>query len=81
MQGPAFPKEDCMRSRISPNPNDAPKPSVPDCPDCRKPRRPAPYPGCSLNEPLWMVIPPGGAHLSCPVHPEGHHIFGSQITW
>jgi len=25
-----------------------------------------------------MVIPPEGVHLSCPVHPEGHHVFGSQ---
>jgi hypothetical protein len=28
-----------------------------------------------------MVIPPEGVHISCPVHPEGHHIYGSGITW
>jgi len=28
-----------------------------------------------------MVIPPQGIHLSCPVHPEGHHIYGSPVTW
>jgi|SRR5208283_1006458 len=34
---------------------------------------------CVLNKPLWMVIPPGGVHLNCPVHPEGHHVFGPGI--
>jgi hypothetical protein len=28
-----------------------------------------------------MVIPPEGVHLDCPAHPEGHHVFGSGITW
>jgi hypothetical protein len=23
-----------------------------------------------------MVIPPEGCHLTCPAHPEGHHVFG-----
>ena len=36
---------------------------------------------CTLVKPLWMVIPPEGTHISCPVHPEGHHIYGSGITW
>jgi hypothetical protein len=36
---------------------------------------------CTLNKPLWIVIPPEGIHLSCPVHPEGHHIYGHGITW
>lgn len=36
---------------------------------------------CVLNKPLFMVIPPEGAHLTCPVHPDGHHVFGSGITW
>ncbi len=36
---------------------------------------------CTLNKPLWMVIPPEGVHISCPAHPEGHHIYGSSITW
>jgi hypothetical protein len=35
---------------------------------------------CVLNKPLWMVIPAEGVHLHCPVHPEGHHIYGNQIT-
>lgn len=34
---------------------------------------------CTMNRPLSMVIPPQGVHLSCPVHPAGHHIFGSQV--
>jgi hypothetical protein len=28
-----------------------------------------------------IVIPPEGIHLPCPVHPEGHHIYGSGIVW
>lgn len=36
---------------------------------------------CTLNKPLWMVIPPEGVHIPCPVHPEGHHIYGSPVTW
>jgi len=28
-----------------------------------------------------MVIPPGGVHLECPVHPEGHHVFGHQVVY
>jgi hypothetical protein len=56
------------------------KPRCPYCP----PTEPEidPYDGreCSLNKPLWMVIPAEGIHLHCPVHPEGHHIYGNQIT-
>jgi hypothetical protein len=64
-----------------------------DCPHCnpyrRCPycdpnyRRPDPWQEsqCVLNQPLMMVIPPEGVHLSCPAHPEGHHIFGSSVTW
>jgi hypothetical protein len=36
---------------------------------------------CTLNKPLWMVIPLEGVHLDCPVHPEGHHVFGSAVMW
>lgn len=51
----------------------------PDCPHCR-PQEPQPdLSQCCLNKPLMMVIPPGGVHLSCPVHPEGHHIHGQQV--
>lgn len=35
---------------------------------------------CILNQPLMMVIGPEGVHLSCPAHPAGHHIYGTQIT-
>lgn len=64
-----------------------------DCPDCnpqsRCPycdpnyRRPDPWreSRCVLNQPLMMVIPPGGVHLSCPAHPAGHHIFGPAVSW
>lgn len=65
----------------------------PYCPDCN-PRNHCPYcdpnrpkfdpwreSQCVLNKPLMMVIPPGGVHLSCPVHSDGHHIFGPSVTW
>jgi hypothetical protein len=36
---------------------------------------------CVLNKPLLLYVPPGThMHLSCPVHPEGHIIFGSSVT-
>lgn len=38
-------------------------------------------PQCILNQPLMMVIPPDGVHLSCNAHPEGHHVFGSQMSY
>jgi len=47
---------------------------------CRKPWA-VPNIQCVLNKPLMMVIPPDGAHLSCPAHAEGHHVFGSQVTY
>ena len=52
------------------------------CPFCDpnyKPRDPWRESQCVLNKPLMMVIPPGGIHLECPVHPEGHHVFGQQV--
>ena len=52
----------------------------PNCPGCNKPYKP-PIEQCSLNKPLWMVIPPEGVHLSCPIHPQGHHVFGSRISY
>ena len=54
------------------------------CPFCDKdykPRDPFRESRCVLNQPLMMVIPPGGVHLSCPIHPEGHHVFGPEISW
>lgn len=50
------------------------------CPFCDRPVDPWRESQCVLNQPLMMVIPPGGVHLDCPVHPAGHHIFGNQIT-
>lgn len=49
------------------------------CPHCERPPMPSPV-GCVLGKPLMIAIPPQGVHLSCPVHPEGHHIFGPQVT-
>ena len=53
-----------------------------DCPYCN-PKHPRPDPWlesqCVLRRPLLMVIPPGGIHLSCPCHPEGHHVHGPEI--
>ena len=53
----------------------------PFCDPARPKRDPWKESQCVLNKPLFMVIPPGGVHLSCPVHPEGHHVFGPQVTW
>jgi hypothetical protein len=58
-------------------------------------RRPCPHPGCPipyrdpwresqcvLNKPLGLYIPPGEhIHLECPVHPQGHVLYGSPITF
>ena len=54
----------------------------PNCPSNKEPWI-DPWEGsqCTLNKPIWMVIPPEGVHISCPVHPEGHHIYGSPVTW
>ncbi len=56
----------------------------PHCP-CRqfekRPERPG-IPGlqCSLNEPLAMVIPYPGVHITCPVHGQ-HWIRSSSTTF
>jgi hypothetical protein len=60
------------------------KPNTEKCPFCDKDFKPIdPWreSQCVLNKPLWMVIPPGGVHLECPVHPEGHHVFGSPVIY
>ena len=60
------------------------KPRTKKCPFCDpayKPRDPFRESQCVLNKPLMMVIPPGGVHLECPIHPAGHHVFGPQISW
>ena len=64
-----------------------PRKRTPRCPHPNCPANDEPYidpweaSQCTLNKPLFMVIPPGGVHLSCPVHPGGHHIDGPGITW
>lgn len=51
-----------------------------NCPWCDRQQQPKPDTSqCILNKPLMMVIPPGGVHLPCPCHPEGHHIRGTEI--
>lgn len=45
---------------------------------CPKPYR-EPYESCILNKPMCMVIPPEGIHLDCPIHPGGHHLYGSSV--
>ena len=36
---------------------------------------------CVLNKPMLLYIPSNShAHVNCPVHPEGHTLFGSNIT-
>jgi hypothetical protein len=58
-------------------------------------RRPCPHPDCPipfrdpwresqcvLNKPIGIYIPPGEhIHLECPVHPGGHVMYGSPITF
>ena len=56
-----------------------PRCPFPGCPENDRPD-PQDTRDCTLNKPLWLVIPPEGIHLSCPVHPEGHHIYGSIVT-
>lgn len=34
---------------------------------------------CTLNKPIWMVIPPEGTHISCPVHGK-HWLRGSGMV-
>jgi hypothetical protein len=51
------------------------------CLSCTRPRPLPTAIGCVLEKPLMMVIPPQGVHLDCPVHLEGHHIFGPQVTY
>jgi hypothetical protein len=48
------------------------------CPSTWEPST-LPY-GCTLNQPLFMVIPPEGIHLDCPVHRLGHHIRGKRVV-
>jgi len=60
----------------------------PNCPENDNPW--GDYPDmreCTQFKPIWISIPPGEhVHISCPVHPEGHIIYGSRIprprvTW
>lgn len=34
---------------------------------------------CTLYQPLWVVIPPEGMIIDCPVHSQGHFIRPSAI--
>ena len=67
------------RYRYGRKPARSSKSKCPFCDPDYKPRDPWRESQCVLNKPLMMVIPPGGVHLDCPVHPEGHHVFGSEI--
>ena len=31
---------------------------------------------CTEGQPFSMVVPPSGATIKCPIHPEGHHVKG-----
>jgi hypothetical protein len=57
----------------------------PNCPHNKRPYEdeidPWKEAQCTLRKPLWMVIPPEGVHLDCPVHPEGHHVYGPRVIW
>jgi hypothetical protein len=52
------------------------------CPECGEQKRtPMPHLECTLNKPLWIVIPPGGhIHINCPIH-GSHRINGPMVTW
>jgi hypothetical protein len=32
---------------------------------------------CTAGKPLLMVIPAGGTTIPCPVHEDGHFVYGS----
>ena len=37
---------------------------------------------CTANKPMLLYVPAGQhVHIYCPVHPEGHVIYGSSVTW
>ena len=48
-----------------------------DCP-CHELRK-DPLGQCVLKKPLFMVIPPGGTHLPCPIHGQ-HFVMGSRLS-
>jgi hypothetical protein len=52
------------------------------CPECGAPKRvPMPHLQCTLNQPIWICIPPGShIHIKCPVH-GSHRIDGPPETW
>jgi len=52
------------------------------CPDCGEPWDDCkPRPRCTLNDPLFIAIPPGQhIHIQCPVH-GSHRINGPNVTW
>lgn len=33
-----------------------------------------------MHEPIWISIPAGGhVHITCPIHAQGHILYGSNI--
>lgn len=36
---------------------------------------------CTALKPIWMVIPPEGITIPCPVHPKGHFLKGPSVSW
>lgn len=51
-----------------------------ECPGCKGVTPPVNFSRCVLNRPLMISVPPEGMHISCPAHPEGHHLYGTQVT-
>ena len=63
--------------QIEQNPSD--ECDDPKCPCKRFRKLPLdPLGQCILNKPLWMVIPPDGFHLPCPIHGK-HFIIGIRV--
>ena len=51
----------------------------PNCPENDKPYS---FERCVLNDPIWISIPAGEhIHLTCPVHPQGHILYGPNIRF
>jgi hypothetical protein len=73
------------RKKLPNKPWDIKYPSKRRCPhpDCPIPfEDPWPKQECTLHKPIWISIPPGEhIHLDCPVHPEGHIIYGPRVYW
>ena len=55
----------------------------PNCPENHEPYgEPYDTRKCTQYQPIWISIPAGEhVHISCPVHPEGHIIYGPDISF